>query len=58
MRVQGGSLVHHSPLLPEAGLNGDFLVVTGNSDGQSVLIKSIKRQYVVAIYSLEDFSNT
>ncbi len=58
MLVQGGSLVHHSLLLPDSVGNGDFLVVNGNSDGQSVLIKTIKRQSVVAVYSLEDFSLT
>ena len=58
MLVQGGSLVHHSLLLPDSVGNGDFLVVNGNSDGQSVLIKPIKRKSVVAVYSLEDFFMT
>ena len=55
--VQGGNLVHHSLLLPDATSNpGQFLVVNGNSDYQSVLIKPINRGSVVAYYSLENFA--
>jgi len=56
MLVQGGSLVHHSLLLPDDAGKNHFLVVNGNSDGQSVLIKPITRKSVVAVYSLEDFA--
>ena len=55
MLVQGGSLVHHSLLLPDDAGPKHYLVVNGNSDFQSILIKPILRSSVVAIYSLEDF---
>lgn len=55
--VQGGSLVHHSLLLPDDAGPNHYLVVNGNSDFQSVLIKPITRTSVVAVYSLENFAN-
>ncbi len=56
--IQGGSVAHHSLLLPDDGGKNDFVVVNGNSNGQSVLIKPIQRKTVVAIFRLDDFSNT
>ncbi len=55
--VQGGNLVHHSLLLPDDAGPNHFLVINGNSDFQSVLIKPITRKSVVAYYSLENFAN-
>ena len=54
--VQGGSRVHHSLLLPDDAGPGNYLVVNGNSNFQSVLIAPITRKSVVAVYSLENFS--
>jgi peptidoglycan hydrolase-like protein with peptidoglycan-binding domain len=51
--VQGGSLVHHSLLLPDEAGPNHFLVINGNSDYQSVLIKPIARKSVVAFYGLD-----
>ena len=54
--VQGGSLVNHGLLLPEDAGANNYLVATGNSDFQSVLIKPINRKSAVAVYSLENFA--
>ncbi len=54
--VQGGNLVHHSLLMPDDVGRDHYLVINGNSDFQSILIKPITRKSVVAIYSLEDFA--
>ena len=56
MLVQGGNLVHHSLLLPDDVGPKHHLVINGNSDFQSILIKPILRSSVVKIYSLEDFA--
>jgi peptidoglycan hydrolase-like protein with peptidoglycan-binding domain len=55
MLVLGGNLVHHCLMMPDDAGPDHYLVVNGNSDFQSILIKPILRKSVVAIYSLEDF---
>ena len=54
--VQGGSVAHHSLLLPDDAGANNYLVVNGNSDFQSVLIEPISRKSVVAVYSIENFA--
>jgi len=54
--VQGGSVAHHSLLLPDDAGANDYLVVNGSSSFQSALIKPISRKSVVTVYSLENFA--
>ena len=54
--VQGGSVAHHSLLRQDFAGANNCLVVNGNSDFQSVLIKPISRKSVVAVYSIENFA--